>query len=116
MRLGRNATIVILVLGTAAVAALATLLVASGSRPPDSESAELLLPTFSEPELPAPRLRVPSENDRLLSHRFRPYREPRRMWGESDRKQFWIDPKRVTEHYLRSEGKRALDAMFEAVP
>ena len=116
MRLGRNATIVILVLSTAALAASVALFTAAGSRVPAPEDAEFPLPAFSQPELPAPRLLIPSEHERLLSHRFRPYREPRRMWTENDRSRFWIDPERVTADYLRSEGKKSLEAMFEAVP
>lgn len=116
MRLGRNATIVILVLSAAVLAALVAVISGAGNRATAPEEAGVLLPAYSEPDLGPPRLLVPSENERLLSHRFRPYREPRRTWTESDTERFWIDPKRVTAEYLRSEGKRELDAMFEAIP
>lgn len=115
MRLGRNATIAILVLSAALLAVLVTLL-AGGGRQQPSEEAGVSLPSIPERQLPTPELLIPRENERLLSHRFRPHREPRGAWSESDKERFWADPTAVTGEYLRVEGKKAVESMFEAVP
>lgn len=116
MRPGRNATIVILVLSAALVAVVVTVVAARGRRDNPPQEAGVSLPSLPERELPAPELLIPRENERLLSHRFRPYREPRGAWSESDKERFWIDPRTVTEEYLLGEGKKSLESMFEAIP
>jgi hypothetical protein len=116
MRLGRNATIATLVLSAALLAVIVTVFTAGGGREAPPEEVGVSLPSVPEARLPAPELLVPRENERLLSHRFRPYREPRGGWPESDKERFWTDPRAVTEEYLRVEGKKAVESMLEAIP
>ncbi|MFP4429846.1 MAG: hypothetical protein ACLFPV_01200 [Spirochaetaceae bacterium] len=116
MRLGRNATIATLVLSTALITVLVTVLTAGGGREAPPEEVGLSIPSVPEGRLPAPELLLPRENERLLSHRFRPYREPRGVWSESDKERFWTDPRTVTEEYLMVEGKKAVESMLEAIP
>lgn len=116
MRLGRNATIAILVLSAALLTVIVTVLTAGGRREGPPEEAGVSLPALPERQLPAPELLIPRENERLLSHRFRPYREPPGAWPESDKQRFWVEPRAVTKEYLQEEGKKAVESMLEAIP
>ncbi len=106
-----------LVVLVALVVVLATVLI--GRRPGEASPEEALLvapPAVVEQSLPAPELLLPDEHARLLSHRFRPSREPRSSWTESDLERFWHEPEAITRSHLLHHGHSAVETMFDEVP
>lgn len=116
MRLGRNLTLTIALGSAAILAVIITILVAGGRRANAREEPVLAIPQVSPAELPAPDLLLPNEQQRLLSHRFRPSREPRGTWTEEDVARFWENPQSITGDYLLREGTREVDEILQGVP
>lgn len=116
MSLRPGVTVGLLLVGGALVAVVATLLLSRLSNDERGSEESIVLPSLPEQGLPEPSLLIPNENERLLSHRFRPLREPRGVWTPEDIDRFWQDPKAITEEYLREEGRRGVETMLEKVP
>ena len=116
MRLGRTMTLSIALLSAAVLAVVITLLAIGGRGTPSPEEPVVEIPEASRRELPEPELILPNEHQRLLSHRFRPFREPRGSWTEEDVARFWEDPRSVTGDFLLREARQEVDGILQGVP
>jgi hypothetical protein len=109
-------TVAIAVLSLGVLAVIVTLLTASGRQTPPPSEPGVSIPQISRRQLPDPELLLPNEHERLLSHRFRPFREPRGSWTQDDVDRFWKDPRSLTGDYLLQEGTREVQEILREVP
>ena len=116
MRLGRTMTLSIALLSAAVLAVVITLVASGGAGPPSAGEPVVAVVETPRRELPEPELILPNERQRLLSHRFRPFREPRGSWTEEDVARFWEDPRSVTGDFLLREARREVDGILQGVP